>query len=178
MKGEPIVFERRFVPEGALILKQGDAGNCAYLIQSGSVSIFAENKGKQVELSKLGLGEIFGEMALIFDEPRSASAIALEDCNLVVLTRDVLQQKINRSDPTLKSIIKMLTRRIVSKNKDVMDAGDNSIREMTETARFIYENVLSNLDGAQQKDFQEKVLPKLETFLDAVRSYDDGTANK
>lgn len=171
MSGETVVFERRFVPEGALILKQGDAGNCAYLIQSGSVLIFAEHNNKQVELGKLGLGEIFGEMALIFDEPRTASAMALEDCNLVVLTRDVLQQKINRSDPTLKSIIKMLTRRIVSKNKDVVH-DTNNIEEMTETARIIYENVLGSLDADQQKTFQDKVLPQLETFLDSVRSFD------
>ncbi len=170
MSNETIILERRFVPEGAQIVKQGDSGNCAYLIQSGSVLVFSEHKGKQVELARLGLGEIFGELALIFDEPRTASVRALEDCNLILLTRDTLKQKMERSDPTIKAIMSMLTKRIVSTNNSLVNKKDN-IEDMVETTRIIYQNVLSGLPKDKQRTFENTVLPKLDEFLEAVSSF-------
>ena len=146
MGSESAVLERRFVSEGSLIMKEGDAGNCAYLLQSGTVSVYTEHEGKRVELAKLHLGEIFGEMALIFDEPRTASVIALEDCNLIVLTRDLLQQKVEKCDPTIKSIVQMLTRRIVSTNNTIIN-NKSSVEDLTETARIIYQNIFLSLLG-------------------------------
>ena len=67
---DTIILERRFVPEGTLVMRQGEEGYSAYLIQSGSVGIYSEQDGRKVELARLQAGQIFGEMALIFDEPR------------------------------------------------------------------------------------------------------------
>ena len=170
MKGDNIVLERRFVPEGSLIMRKGDAGNCAYLIQSGKVSVFSEHKGKKVELATLELGEIFGELALIFDEPRTASVMAVEDCNLIVLTREVLQKKIERSDPTIKSIVGMLTKRIVSANNSMINQ-NKDVSDLAETARIIYQNVFGSLKKGQQDAFQAEVLPKLEAFLESVKKF-------
>ncbi len=170
MSKDSVILERRFVPEGTMVMKQGDRGNCAYLIQSGSVLVYTEHKGKHVELATLELGEIFGEMALIFDEPRTASVKAKEDSNLIILTRDTLKQKMDRTDPTIKAIMTMLTRRIVSANNSLMNKGSD-LQDMTETSRIIYQNVLKSLPKSQQRTFQNAVLPKLDEFLDTVRAF-------
>lgn len=116
MAKDSTILERRFVPAGTMVIRQGDRGNSAYLIQSGSVRIFTENEGKRIEFARLEMGQIFGEMALIFDDPRTASVEALEDCNLIVITRQTFKQKLDRSDPTIRAIVVMLTQRIVTAN--------------------------------------------------------------
>ena len=116
---DTIILERRFVPEGTLVMRQGDPGNCAYLVQSGTVSVYTEKDGKKTELAQLGAGEIFGEMALVFDEPRSASVKAAEDSNLIILTREAFKQKLNKTDPTIKAIVGMLIKRVTSANEKI-----------------------------------------------------------
>ena len=171
-KDSSIILERRFVPEGAIIMRQGEQGNCAYLIQSGRVRVYTEHDGRRVDLAKLELGEIFGEMALIFDEPRSASVVADEDCNLIVLTRQTFKSKLNKSDPTIRAIVEMLTKRIITSNNTVINKNGN-IDDLTETTRLIYQNTLVNMPRSQQRTFQGGVLPKLEEFLNAIRSFQE-----
>ncbi|MCB9981372.1 MAG: cyclic nucleotide-binding domain-containing protein, partial [Rhodospirillales bacterium] len=115
-RGSTVILERRFVPKGTLIMEEGEPGNCAYLIQSGVVEVFTQNEGRELRLAKLDLGQIFGEMALIFDELRTASVRALEDCNLIVITRQSFQAKLGKTDPTIAAIVKMLTQRVISAN--------------------------------------------------------------
>ena len=67
------------VPAGSLIFESGDAGHCMYGVKEGQVEILV---GDTV-LDIVGPGGIFGEMALIDREPRSASARALTDCQIV-----------------------------------------------------------------------------------------------
>lgn len=152
-------------------MQEGEPGTSAYLIQSGSVEVFTENDGKHIKLATLELGQIFGEMALVFDENRTASVKALEDCNLIVITRQSFQQKLHKTDPTIKAIIKMLTERIVSANNAVVNKKSN-IEDLYETTQIIYQNILSALPATRQKAFQDTVLPKLDAFLDAIRSFE------
>ena len=153
-----------------MVMRQGDPGNCAYLIQSGSVVVYNEHDGKNVELARLELGQIFGELALVFDEPRTASVKALEDCNLIIITRKTLKQKLDKSDPTIKAIVGMLTQRIVTANNSVIQK-KTDMDDLISTNKIIYENVLNGLPRSQQRTFQNAVLPKLDEFMEAVRSF-------
>lgn len=170
MAKDSVILERSFVPAGKLILREGEEGNCAYLIQSGSVKVYTEHNGKKVELAKLGVGQIFGELALIFDEPRTASVQALEDCNLIVITRSTLNYKMERSDPTIQSILEMLTQRIITTNNSLLRQ-KSDIEDLTDTTRVIYQNILTSLPRVHQKEFQSSVLPKLDAFLETVRGF-------
>ncbi|MAE51518.1 MAG: cyclic nucleotide-binding protein [Micavibrio sp.] len=171
-KSDSIILERRFVPKGTLIIKQGEAGNCAYLIQSGVVRVYTQHEEKKIDLAKLGSGQIFGEMALIFDENRSASVVAVEDCNLIILTRQTLKQKLDRSDPTVRAIVTMLTQRVVTANNEVINK-KSDIQDLLDTTRIIYQNTLSALPRTQQRTFQNAVLPKLDDFFNAVKSFQE-----
>lgn len=169
---EGAILERRFVPAGSVIMREGEQGSSAFLIQSGEVKVTAEKDGKKVELSRLGIGQIFGEMALVFDEPRSASVEALEDCNLIVITRQTLNQKLEKSDPTVRAIVPMLMKRIVSANNAMLNK-QGSVEGLVETVTTIYENLYNSVGSAQKKTLQNAILPKMDEFLDAVRAFDE-----
>ena len=56
MGRDSVILERRFIPGGHLLIEEGEVGNCAYLIQSGTVSVYSDDGGKRVELATLGPG--------------------------------------------------------------------------------------------------------------------------
>ncbi len=171
---DTVILERRFVPKAAVIMHEGEPGTCAYLVQSGVVRIITKNQedGREVELARLGAGQIFGEMALVFDAPRTASVQAAEDCNLVIITRESFRHKLRKSDPTVKAILEMLTRRIIDSNNTLISK-KSDIDDMLLTANTIYQNVLQALPKPQQRTFQNAVVPKLKEFLDSVRAFRD-----
>jgi CRP/FNR family transcriptional regulator, cyclic AMP receptor protein len=69
----------RFVKAGGIIFREGDAATELFVIKSGQVRIQLGNR----TLTELGADSIFGEMALIDNEPRSATAIAITDVEIV-----------------------------------------------------------------------------------------------
>ncbi len=75
---EELTTVRRY-PAGEAIFSAGEPGDVMYLIQEGEVDIVSDGKA----LRSLGAGDMFGEMALIGDAPRSASAVAKTDCTLL-----------------------------------------------------------------------------------------------
>src|SRR5712692_9862847 len=63
---------------GQEIVRQGDVGVGAFFIKSGKVDVIQEKGGKSTKLASLGPGEVFGEMALLDEFPRSATVRAAE----------------------------------------------------------------------------------------------------
>ncbi|MGH1455531.1 MAG: cyclic nucleotide-binding domain-containing protein [Alphaproteobacteria bacterium] len=130
MSKERVVLERRFIPKGSIFIKQGDEAYSAYLIQSGAVSVYSTIDGAQHELATLGVGEICGEMALVNEEVRTASVKAMEDCNLIVITKTAFEDKLRNSDSTIRAIVEMLIRRVKNLNTTVLyDGKSNGIKE-------------------------------------------------
>lgn len=174
---ENAVLERRFVAKGAVIIKEGETGNSAFLVQSGSVKVFVDYEGRQIELAQLGPGQIFGEMALVFDEKRSATVETVEDTNLIVITRQTLEEKLRKSDPTIRAIVPMLMKRIVQTNNALLSRHAD-VKTLLDVVRNIYDIILTSLPRTQQQSFQNGVLPKLNQFLEAVRAFEDRYTEK
>lgn len=106
-------FERRLVPAGESVFAEGDMGDCAYLIESGSVRITkAGEGGAPVILATLGRGEIFGEMALVDDNRRMAGAEAAEETTLVVIPREQFRTRLERVDKVTFRLIEVLVGRL------------------------------------------------------------------
>src|SRR5580692_6332422 len=89
--------EKQF-PSGSKIFREGDRGDGLYVIKDGSVQI-AHLVGEEVRhiFSQLGPGEIFGEMAVIEDHPRSATAVALTDTQLYFIAREEMRMLLQHS---------------------------------------------------------------------------------
>ena len=127
MVKDRIILERRFVPKGTVIIKQADEGYSAYLIQSGEVKIYVfGDDGKEIELARLGAGQICGEMALIDDNVRSANVKVSCDANLIVITRSAFEEKLAQVDTTIQAVMHMLIKRIKSSNCERIEMLTNS----------------------------------------------------
>jgi CRP-like cAMP-binding protein len=100
-----IVHERKYVP-GEHVFYQNDPGLGMYVIKEGDVSIKLENPDK--ELALLHTGAFFGELALLDESPRSASAIAVNACNLIGFFRPNLFKLMEKNPRTgLKIVLKL-----------------------------------------------------------------------
>jgi cAMP-dependent protein kinase regulator len=80
------------VSDGHEIVRQGDVGNEAFVVARGLLKVVRRQGGDETVLAQLGPGAIFGEMALLSESPRSASVVALEPAQLLVLARDELER--------------------------------------------------------------------------------------
>jgi EAL domain-containing protein (putative c-di-GMP-specific phosphodiesterase class I) len=76
------------------------------------VQIFTDNIGIETPISILGPGEIFGEMAILDRSPRSASARALEDLQVSVVSRQQFEQRMDQADPIVRLLVSILLKRI------------------------------------------------------------------
>ena len=81
--------QEKVVPAHTVIFQQGDPGDSFYVIKSGKVRAFRKDEdGVETDLSELGPGESFGEMALLTGEPRSANVETIEETCLSVLSKE------------------------------------------------------------------------------------------
>ena len=110
-------FQREIYYAGSRIFKEGDPGNAAYLIESGKIEISRNDNGNAVVLGTLGPKEIFGEMALVDDAPRMATAKALEDTVCYIVLRRVFDEKLAKSDPFIVALLRLFARNLRKMNK-------------------------------------------------------------
>lgn len=102
----------RELSDGQLLFCEGDAGDDAYIVEEGAVDISVGNGPTHKIIATLGPGEILGEMALIANAPRSATATAVGRCTLLVLRRHRLMKPIERADPLTRLLLQMMAERL------------------------------------------------------------------
>ncbi len=111
------VFNRKNFSGGTVIFSAGDVARYAFLIEKGRVEIYDDQNGDRHIIGIVGPNELFGEIALIDKGNRSASAQAMEDTQCLVLTDTDFDQILDRADPFLKKLIKLLTKRVRDTNE-------------------------------------------------------------
>jgi signal transduction histidine kinase len=105
-----IAQERQFAP-GQLIFPEGAAGDGVYFVRSGLVEISAGGADRRV-ISRLGPGEIFGEMAIIEHRPRSAAAAAAEPTEVYFLPRGEMLTFIERCPSVALGLLQQISHRL------------------------------------------------------------------
>ncbi len=89
--------DTRTLAAGAVIFKAGDPGQAMYVVGKGAMEIFITDlAGQKIVLTECGPGEVFGELAMLGTGPRTATAVALEDTELLELDRDDLLLLVSR----------------------------------------------------------------------------------
>ena len=81
----------RVVAAGEVIIQQGDRGDSAYMIVEGSCRVTQTRGEREIELGLLGPGEVFGELAVLLDDVRTATVVAAQATTLLVIDRAALQ---------------------------------------------------------------------------------------
>lgn len=107
-------FPRRYFEPSEIILREGGYGDCAYIVERGMVEISrGQGDGRRV-LGTIGPGGIFGEMSLIDHKARVADATALRQTICIVIPAEVMDEKLDRTDPFIKALLRILVRNIRS----------------------------------------------------------------
>jgi hypothetical protein len=106
--------------KGATIIHEGTTGSYAYLIVSGSVEVSKKVGDEKLVLSRLVKGNIFGEMSLVDDKPRSATIVALEDTEVKVITRERFESMLEQNPRTVIPLLKQVFQRVRYLNQMVL----------------------------------------------------------
>ncbi|MHB9155309.1 MAG: Crp/Fnr family transcriptional regulator [Endomicrobiales bacterium] len=104
---------------GEKIFDEDTAGDRLYVVLSGRVKIFASSGLRKKTLAYLEKGEFFGEMALLDRELRSASSLASEDCELLVIKKKDFQRLLERYPRISLRIMKTLSRRLRRADREI-----------------------------------------------------------
>lgn len=101
----------QFFAAGTKIFAEGENGEMAYIIENGKVEISTVEHGNRVVLGTLSQGQLVGEMAMIDDAPRTATATAIQDTTLTIVSRDQLHERLDQAEPILRMLVNVLMTR-------------------------------------------------------------------
>jgi EAL domain-containing protein (putative c-di-GMP-specific phosphodiesterase class I)/CRP-like cAMP-binding protein len=154
---DSIEFQTTFDTDEYLF-REGDPGDCAYIIDNGMVEISFDKDGRKLVMATLTKGDILGEIAIIDRLPRTASARAIVPTVVTAIPLDYVSQKIEQSDPTVRMFLRLAMARYRDLNARLgkvfeglslgqgdasSDAFDSSTMEM--------KNVMSQLMDMQKR---------------------------
>jgi CRP/FNR family transcriptional regulator, cyclic AMP receptor protein len=107
-----IVREKPY-SKGTVILFEDTPGDSLFIVREGRVKVvLVAEDGREVILGVLGVGEHFGELSLIDDQPRSAHVIAMDDSTLLVLRQEDFKQRVETSPAVAWALLTELSRRL------------------------------------------------------------------
>ena len=95
-----------------LVIRQGEVGDCMYVIQSGQVEIFREEGGQEVRLRVAGANEFFGEMAIVDKDVRSASVRALGRATILTIDKRTFLRRVHEDPSLAYRIMEAMSHRI------------------------------------------------------------------
>jgi CRP/FNR family cyclic AMP-dependent transcriptional regulator len=109
----------RNVTAGQVLFREGEPGKEMFVIQSGKVRLVRNIRGVDKLLAELGAGEFFGEMSIINDKPRTATATVIEDAQLLVLDPKTFEAMIKANTEIAVRMIKKLAKRLDDANSQI-----------------------------------------------------------
>lgn len=119
-------FERLTFEEGEVLLKEGEEGECTYLILNGKVDVCKGYFGDTPRtIATLGRGNVVGELSLFDGSPHVATVVAVEPTEASAMSREEFQKMINNMDPLMKGIVGMMVSRLRQVVQELLvDKGD------------------------------------------------------
>jgi CRP/FNR family transcriptional regulator, cyclic AMP receptor protein len=146
---------RRNVPRGTIVIVEGDPTDSLYLIISGRLKVMmSDAEGKEVILTILGPGEFFGEMGLIDDEPRSATVVAIEPCELLYIAKRDFKKCLAENFDMAMAVMRGLVRRLREADRKI---GSLALLDVYGRVARLLLDMSENVDGEK---IVTKRLPK------------------
>lgn len=114
MGAEETLFQRfgKEFAKGTVLFQEGEPGKDMFVLQSGRISISKKVRDVEKILAMLGPGEFFGEMAIISNKPRNATATVMEDAKLLVIDPKTFEAMIRGNAEIAVRMIKKLAERL------------------------------------------------------------------
>ena len=116
---------KRFQP-GEIVIQEGGRDSCAYIILSGTAEVFKKAGDREVRVATLGKGQVFGEMGLIENRPRSATVKALNELEVKRIDRPHFNELLQKKPSVLIPIMKCLFERLRQASDMLAQGGPDS----------------------------------------------------
>lgn len=152
-------LQRVVVRAGQVVFEQGSPGDDLYVIESGQVQIIRQlENGMESALAMLEAGEIFGEMALLEERPRSARVVAYSDATLLSMSRQTFDRLIEEAPTVAVHLLKCVSARL---------------RERNEHQEVLLNEKLQLIDELAMKNTQlERTLMELQQAMETVAEHE------
>ncbi|HNS09594.1 MAG TPA: methyl-accepting chemotaxis protein [Candidatus Rifleibacterium sp.] len=125
------------IPPKNMVFKEGDKGDALYIVKSGKVNVLKRNSsGADSVLVSLGKGAVIGDMAIIDDQPRSASIATIQETTFLILTKDDFRNLLADVPEISFQILKMTTERLRATNVHLKEL-EASTNQMEDVIRVI-----------------------------------------
>ena len=169
-KKENVLNREVYYPDD-IIIHQGDDGYRAYYIERGKVLVTINDDGHDLKIAELGPGDIFGEMALINQEPRSASVKAASETVVSVIARDEIEGRIQKvQDKAIRALIAVLCHRVQTTTQgQLMHYKD--LADFQDRITGMVDRVDLGIDAARREQFREEVEPLLNNLQNVLDKY-------
>lgn len=102
----------RIYADGEVVVRQGEAGACMYVIQAGHVEVVKEHDAGETVLGVLGEGEVFGDMAIIERKPRSATVRAQGEARIMTIDRRTFLRRVQADPMIALNVLRSMGRRV------------------------------------------------------------------
>lgn len=172
------------VEAGTEIFSEGEYGDCAYIVERGAVEISIGRGADRVVLSRRQAGEVFGEIAIIDQGPRTATVTALEPCELLMINAVQLQRRLDDCDPILRLCLHvlidrfrdMIRSRLVESSRIGSDLVSGLSKELHQTS---YEQVVGALrlehelaEAIREEDFELHYQPMIDLSEGCIAGFE------
>ena len=114
--------ERLSFDKGAVLFKQGDRGDSAFLILEGSVDVVVDSANGPVTVAHLGQNAFVGEMSLLCDTPRTAAVVATAPLDTLKIKKELFFQLLRDMPQMTLEILRELAERLNNTNKELSTA--------------------------------------------------------
>lgn len=98
--------------DGEIIVRQGDTGNCMYVVQTGRVQVIVDSNGEEIILRTLDKNDFFGEMALFERDVRTSTARAMGPARVLTIDRKTFLRGISEDPSLALRMVGMMSHRI------------------------------------------------------------------
>ena len=106
--------------DGETICREGDAGDCMYVIQTGHAIVLRKEDGGTTAIGELAPGDIFGEMAIFERQPRSATVLAKGTVRVLTLDRRAFLRAVHEDPSVAYRILQMMSHRVRSLDDELL----------------------------------------------------------
>ncbi len=158
-------------PPGYVICRQGDPGDCCYIVETGEVEVRLRSSPEgELAVAALGVGAFFGEMALLDGEPRSADVVALTSVSLLALEREDFVAFLQDHRQALQNLLLLLTTRL--RATDHLFESNDAARAHEVQMADARAHVLAGLNQLKD-DLLDSVSHEVRTPLNAIQVYSE-----
>ncbi len=164
-KSRAVYFESnqdllRVYPQDTMIMSEQQSGADMFIIQEGRVKISKVVDGREVTLAILKKGDMFGEMALLENKPRSACAIAEEDCRLMTVNRSNFNQMVQTQPQLIARLTTTLAERLFQTQRQMSNSFlKNPLDKMLDMLALQIEKARVQIDPKNKTAYQTDLTP-------------------